>query len=184
MQGAVIKPLTVVDFRELPDGPPYYQLIEGDLFMSPTPSFYHQEIVGNIHLIVGTHLMKQPSGKIIIAPSDVVLNDINVFEPDLYFISNERKSIITEQGVTGAPDLVIEVLSPGTAKYDRGVKRHIYARSGVREMWLVDPVKKEIAVYRFDAAIDKPVAVYSGRQKFSTPLLPKLQIAVTKVFAS
>jgi Uma2 family endonuclease len=182
MRTTAPRPITVHDFRELPEGPPFYQLIEGDLFMSPSPGFTHQQIVLKLARLVGNHLEKHPSGVLSIAPSDVELSDLNAYEPDLYYVSNARRSILTEQGASGAPDLVIEVLSRGTAKYDKGVKRQIYARTGVKELWLVDPDSREISVYRLQEAADKPAGVYGVRQKFTSPLFPRLTIQVSKIF--
>ncbi len=184
MQATAAKPITVNEFRELPDGPPYYQLIEGDLFMSPTPNFFHQTIVLNIALIIRSHLATDPLGTVVISPSDVELSDLNVYVPDLYYVSNDRKHILTKQGASGAPDLVVEVLSPATARYDKGVKRQIYARAGVGELWLVDPDSKTVTVYRFEESADAPVGTYGTRQRFTSPLLPKLTIQVSKIFQS
>jgi Uma2 family endonuclease len=176
------RPLTVRDYRELPEGPPYYQLIEGDLYMAPSPDRFHQDILGNLHFILRSHLEKCPLGSIHIAPSDVQLTDLNIFQPDLYYVSRSRKTVLTDQGVRGAPDLIVEILSPKTAKLDRGVKREIYARSGVEEMWIVDPATKKISVYRFAERIDTPFATYGIRQKFESPLFPGLKIDLARVF--
>jgi len=83
------------------------------------------------------YLRKKRIGKIYLAPFDTFLTELNVYQPDVVFVSNERKSILKEEGVDGAPDFVAEILSPRTAKYDRGAKRDIYARTGVQEMWIV-----------------------------------------------
>jgi len=182
MLNTTARPLTVLDFRELPEGPPYHQLIEGDLYMSPPPNRFHQDIVANLHFMIRSHLESHPLGTVYFAPSDVELSDLNVYEPDLYFVSNERKSILTEQGASGAPDLVVEVLSPRTAKYDKGVKRDVYARTGVEEMWIVDPELKEVQVFRFAESVGTPVATLRGRQALTTPLLPGLKIPLPKVF--
>ncbi|HYT59340.1 MAG TPA: Uma2 family endonuclease, partial [Haliangiales bacterium] len=98
--------MTVHDYRELPEGPPYSQLIEGDLVMSPSPDLFHQDILLSLARIIGNYLETNPLGKVAIAPSDVCLTDLNVYQPDFYFVSNARKSILTEQGAEGAPDLV------------------------------------------------------------------------------
>jgi len=176
------RPLTFRDYRQLPEGPPYYQLIEGDLYMAPSPDRFHQDILGNLHFILRSHLEKRPSGSIHLAPLDVQLTDLNIYQPDLYYVSNSRKAILTDQGARGAPDLIVEILSPKTAKLDRGVKREIYARSGVEEMWIVDPAVKKILVYRFAKGIDIPVGTFGVRQKFESPLLPGLKIDVPRVF--
>jgi len=121
-------------------------------------------------------------GRTAIAPSDVQLDFVNVHQPDVYFISNERLNILTKQGPVGAPDLVVEVLSRSTARLDKGPKLRVYARSGVKELWLVDKEKKEVAVYRFAENISEPVTTVRGRQKLTTPLLPGLKLALAKVF--
>src|ERR1700722_13506557 len=135
------------DYQEMPEGPPYYQVIEGDLIMSPSPNIYHQEILGRIYSLISQFLDKHPLGKVYFAPVDVFLGDINVYQPDILFISNQRRSIITGQGIEGAPDLVVETLSPSTARYDKGSKRKIYARFGVKELWLVGPDERTVQVY-------------------------------------
>ncbi len=174
--------LTAGDFRELSEGPPYYQLIEGDLYMSPSPNRAHQDILLQLALLIGSYLESHPNGTVHIAPSDVELSELNVYQPDLYYVSNERRRILTEQGATGAPDLVVEILSRKTARLDREVKRKIYARTGVAELWLVDPDRKRIEVYNLAESPDRPSDIYSGRRKISSPLLPGLEIPVAKVF--
>ncbi len=150
--------------------------------MAPSPDRLHQDILGNLHFILRSHLEKYPLGSIHIAPSDVQLTDLNIYQPDLYYISRTRRAFLTDQGARGAPDLIVEILSPKTAKLDRGVKREIYARSGVEEMWIVDPTVKKIEVYRFSTTIDIPVGTFGVRQKFAAPLLPGLKIELSRVF--
>jgi len=174
--------LTVKDYRQLPEGPPYYQLIEGDLYMAPSPDRFHQDILGNLYLIIRNYLQKRRLGSVHLAPSDVQLTDLNVFQPDLYYVSKARRSVLTKQGAQGPPDLVVEILSPKTAKLDKGVKREVYARVGVVEMWMVNPTAKQIAVYRFAEEINAPVGTYGIGQKFESRLFPGLKIEVSKVF--
>ena len=152
--------------------------------MAPSPDRLHQDILGNLHYILRSHLEKRPSGSVHLAPSDVQLTDLNIYQPDLYYVSNARRAILNDQGARGAPDLVVEILSPKTAKLDRGVKREIYARSGVEEMWVVDPAAKKISVYRFAEAIDTPLGTYGIKQKFESPLFPGLKIDLLRVFES
>ena len=174
--------LTADDYRDLPEGPPHFQLVEGKLFMTPSPEFYHQSVALNLASLIRHFLRTHPLGKVNIAPSDVQFDFVNVHQPDVYFISNERLNILTKQGPVGAPDLVVEVLSRSTAKLDKGPKLRVYARTGVKELWLVDKEKKEVAVYRFAEAISEPVATVRGRQKLTTPLLPGLKLALAEVF--
>jgi Uma2 family endonuclease len=139
-------------------------------------------VAGNVYFLLRAFLKKRPLGKAVIAPSDVQLDFLNVHQPDVYFISNERLGIIEKQGPVGAPDLVVEVLSKSTSKLDKGPKLRVYARAGVKELWLVDKDKKQVAVYRFERNIKEPVAVLSGKQKLTTPLLPGLPLPLAKVF--
>ena len=181
MLKTVSRPLTIHDYRDLPEGPPHYQLIEGEIEMSPSPNRAHQDILLNLIDAFREHLRKNAVGRIYVAPFDVYLTDLNVYQPDLVFISKARANILTEQGTEGAPDLVIEILSTRTAKFDRGVKRDIYSRTGVLELWLVDPERKQVQVFDFAQSADTPAGTYSKGQKVKSRVLPKLSISVTSI---
>ena len=113
MHAALSAPLTAEDYRLLPEAGPRYQLIEGDLFMAPAPNRYHQDISGYIHFLLRAYLEKHRVGKLYGAPFDVFLDEINVYQPDLVFISKQNFSVLTDAGAVGAPDLVVEILSTG-----------------------------------------------------------------------
>jgi Uma2 family endonuclease len=182
MLKSVPRPLTAHDYRELPAGPPYYQLIEGDLYMSPSPIGFIKRLPPISCAFFFVIWTKKQIGELCFAPLDTFLTDLNVYQPDVVFISNERKSIVKEEGVDGAPDFVVEILSPRTAKYDRGAKRDIYGRTGVQELWIVDPELKTVQVFRFADSPDAPVATYGLKPKFSSPVFPSLSISVADVF--
>ncbi len=135
---------TVKDYKKLPEGSPY-QLIEGELVMSPAPKPIHQIVSGNLFEALRKFL--KDKGILLYAPVDVYLDEENAFQPDLLFISEERKDILKEDGVYGAPDLVVEILSPSTAYYDLRKKKEVYGRTGVKEYWIVDPEMKSVEVY-------------------------------------
>ena len=135
---------TVKDYKKLPEGSPY-QLIEGELVMSPVPKPIHQIVSGNLFEALRKFL--KDKGILLYAPVDVYLDEENAFQPDLLFISEERKDILKEDGVYGAPDLVVEILSPSTAYYDLRKKKEVYERTGVKEYWIVDPEMKSVEVY-------------------------------------
>ena len=179
---ASVYKMTTKEFFDLPEGPPYFQLIDGDLYMSPGPRRYHQRISmllgSELHAFIEDHQL----GELYAAPSDVVLSGHTVVEPDLYFVSRERAHILNDQGTNGAPDLVVEILSPSTAKLDLGVKRVLYAKSGVLEMWVVVPETKTIEVYRFAEKADEPVATLGVQDALSTDILPGLTLAIRDVF--
>jgi Uma2 family endonuclease len=174
--------LNVHDFMDLPEGPPYYELVEGELFMSPPPNLYHQGIVGNIVEILHVYLRKNRIGEVYFAPCGVFLTEINAYQPDAFYIANERLSILAEDGVQGAPDLVIEVLSPSTERHDKGPKKKIYAATGVQELWLVDPRAREVAVFDLQRSVDSPKLTVRATGKFQSPLFPGLTLHGVEIF--
>jgi Uma2 family endonuclease len=182
MQSAALPLINRHDYEQLPEGPPHYQVIEGDLVMSPSPNRSHQIVLGNIFYLLSRYLEKNPVGKIYLAPFDVFLSEINVYQPDLLFISNENEGIVTDHGIEGGPDIAIEILSPGTAKYDRGSKRKIYARTGVKELWLVDPETKRIEVFDLTKDVETPAGTYGSRANFGSPLLPGFKVSTARIF--
>ncbi|MBA3830772.1 MAG: Uma2 family endonuclease [Chthoniobacterales bacterium] len=175
--------LTVEDYRRLPEDDWRYQLIDGEIVMSPSPSFFHQTILLNLSDILSPHVRKRNLGKVRFAPLDFYLDDNNVYQPDILFISRARESIIQEDGLHGAPDFVVEVLSPRTARYDFNAKRSGYARSGVGELWLVYPKATRVDVFHLQENAETPVASYSLGQTFQSPLFPDLDICTDEIFA-
>ena len=185
MQPAIIETdlLTIEDYRATPDGT-RYQLVEGELYtMAPAPNLFHQSVSGNIFLLLSRHLEKKPHlGKVFIAPCDVYLDANNVVQPDVFFVSTARLGLLADDGIHGAPDLVIEVLSPATAQLDKTTKRRVYARTGVQEMWLVDPLLLQIHLYNFARDPKKAVRILEDDETFETALLPGLTVAAAEVF--
>jgi Uma2 family endonuclease len=173
--------ITVHDYMGMPEGPPHYQLIEGDLYMSPSPNWRHQEIALNIAHIIKKYWERHPCGKVFISPLDVILTEINVYQPDVLYFTNERDSILGERCVEGAPDFVVEILSESTARLDT-IKRKIFARTGVTEFWSVQPELKEIAVYDLRKDPDSPKATCRGKDKFGSPLFPGLKFSCAEIF--
>ncbi len=178
------RPLTRHEYALIPFGAPNYQLIEGDLVMAPSPGSFHQNVLLNLATIFRDYLREHPLGKIYVAPLDTYLSDLNVYQPDLLFIRKKNLSIVEEHGIEGAPDLAIEILSKTTSKYDLGIKRAVYARTGVEELWIVDPTKRTVAVYRLADQPETPIATYRAKQKFTSEVLPGLIIDLAAVFAS
>lgn len=144
-------------YDTLPEGT-LAQLIENQLVMTPSPTDSHQEILLEISVTIHNYLKNHTIGKVRIAPYDVHLDDENVFQPDLIFIRTENLSNIQQNGYHGTPDLVLEVLSPGTVRQDKGKKKSVYERHGVSEYWLVDPDTKEAEGYFLkDGEYGKPL---------------------------
>lgn len=172
---------TVEDYRATPEGT-RYQLVEGELLMSPSPNRFHQDIVWNISQILGTYLSKNRIGRAYFAPFDVFLTEHNVFQPDVLFVLSANFDRFRDDGLHGPPDLAIEVLSPSTAQLDKKNKRRVYAQVGVKELWLVDPLLLQIQVYDFSRDIAKPVALIEENETFSSALLPGLVFAAAEIF--
>ncbi len=130
--------LTYADFAALPADGKRYELHEGELFVTAAPRPRHQLVIGNLHLILAHHVRRLGLGEVFLSPIDVILSNITVLEPDLVYVEAARLGQVSERGIEGAPSLVIEVLSPGTASVDRGIKLQLYARHGVGHYWIVD----------------------------------------------
>lgn len=129
------------DYEALPDEP-RCELIYGSLFVSPSPSPLHQTLVALLYEALRAS-SRETGGRVLLSPLDVYLQEHSVVQPDLLYVSRQRRGIVGRR-VEGAPDLLVEVLSPGTARRDRGEKLRLYAESGVREYWIVDPKGRQI----------------------------------------
>jgi len=176
---------TYEDFLNFPDDGKRHEIIDGEHYVTPSPNTKHQVVVGNLYLALGNYLKAHPIGAAFIAPFDVVFSDLNVVEPDLLYISRAHRSVLTEKHVRGEPDLVVEILSPGTRKTDEVTKRKLYERFGVQEYWVVDPDLDAIKVYRRTGDAFVRTAELSAEQSdvLATPLLPEFSVPLVEIFA-
>ena len=124
--------LTYEDYCALPNDGRRYEILEGELFVTPSPSRAHQRLSANLFMILNSHGRDRDLSEVFYAPFDVILEKTSVVVPDLLFVSRDRLGIVTDRGVEGAPDLIVEILSPGTAHRARLDKAQLYARHGVR----------------------------------------------------
>lgn len=154
--------LTYEDYCALPDDGKRYELLEGVLQVTPSPTTRHQRVSRQLEAIVLHHVEAHGLGEVFDAPIDVVLSPSTVVQPDLVFVSRERGHIITEKNIAGAPDLVVEILSSSSAQLDRGVKAQLYARHGVRYYWLVDPDAETLEEYELRGDVYELSAIYKG----------------------
>ena len=174
--------LTVADYMNTPDDV-RCQLIDGELILAPSPTTRHQRISLRLAVELTQHIERTGLGEVWIAPLDVVFPDREVYQPDILFVSNERKGIITEANIQGAPDLVVEILSPSTQRHDRGHKQDVYAERGVREYWIVDPDSSTLEVLSAGSNGWTLTATFSAEDALASPLLPGLSIELGQVFA-
>ncbi|NHM28859.1 Uma2 family endonuclease [Desulfofundulus sp. TPOSR] len=137
---------TYEDYARLPEGAPY-QLIGGKLVMTPSPSTFHQLVLVRLLGHFLNYQAKENRGTVLVSPVDVYFNHEETFQPDIIFISRERTHIIEHNKINGAPDLVVEILSPSTAYYDLRKKYRVYERYGVKEYWIVDPEDETVEIY-------------------------------------
>jgi len=139
---------TYEDYARLPDNGVRYEIIGGELYMSPAPRTKHQIASYELGFAFGLFVKRHKLGRILVAPIDVRLPDLaDPVQPDIVFILKARLHIIKEKSIEGAPDLIVEILSPGTEGYDRRTKFQLYARAGVKEYWMVDPDTCTMEIY-------------------------------------
>ena len=139
--------LTYEDYCQIPEDGNRYEVINGVLYMSPVPIPRHQRISGNLYVLLSLWIKEHKGGKVWAAPIDVVLSDQDIVQPDIIFISSDRLSMVKGKNVQGAPDLVIEIMSPSNRRDDEVVKKTLYESYGVFEYWAVDPVTETIQVF-------------------------------------
>ncbi len=150
--------------------------------MSPAPNRYHQVISRNIEFMLLKYLENRPVGDLYDAPFDVYLSRFDVFQPDIVFVKQEHFDVLTDAGIEGTPDFVVEILSPSNAHLDKKAKLRVYARSGVQELWLVDPETRLVHVYYLQEDSEKPAATYGEAASFESPHFPGLEISGKVIF--
>jgi Uma2 family endonuclease len=173
--------LTYDDFCLLPEDGKRREIIEGELFVTPSPQAPHQRAVTRLTIRLGEFVETHHLGEVFVAPFDVVFSEFDVVEPDLLYISNARAGILTGKNVQGAPDLVVEVLSETTARVDRSIKLKLYGRFGVQEYWLIDPQGPSAEIYRRGEEGLGLVAELSPMDALDSPLLPGFSLPLRKL---
>ncbi len=174
--------LTIADLDSMPEDGNRYELIEGELFVSRADTLVHQRSVGTAMFLFAQYLRENPIGEIIPGPG-VIFSDFSGVIPDLVYLSFELgKEIATGDRLTGAPELIIEVLSPGAEnrRRDEHAKRQLYKKYGVKEYWILDPQQRTVQVFR--TARFKLTATLGVRDVLTTPLLPGFRCHVKEIF--
>ncbi|HEX7736917.1 MAG TPA: Uma2 family endonuclease [Ktedonobacteraceae bacterium] len=169
-------------YAALPDDGHRYEVVQGVLMMSPAPEIAHQRVVQRISRYLDEQIFSTKRGEVLPGPTDVVLSQKKVVQPDLAVLLNQRHERLKKQYVEGAPDLVVEVISPSTATYDRLVKYALYAESGVSEYWLVDPAEQSIEVFVLEVGAYRSLGVFRGEQIERSQFIPNETVAAARFF--
>lgn len=165
------------DLLQLPDDGKRHEIIGGELYTMPSPSPEHQRKVGYVFNRIYTFLEEHPLGEVFVAPIDVIFHIDDVVIPDVVFVSKKRQDVISKRGVEGAPDLVVEVISPSSVKRDLEVKRKLCQREGVIVYIAIDPEDKRVHVWD----VDKSFVLGLG-ETLTASVLPGFELAVDKLF--
>jgi Uma2 family endonuclease len=173
---------TYEQYAALDDGQ-RYEVVNGVLYMTPAPNIAHQDaVLGFAHYLL-TYIQFSGLGKVIVAPCDVELAPKVVVQPDVLVMLNAHKERITKTHVVGAPDIVVEVSSPGTATYDRHHKYDLYAHAGVQEYWLVDPGAQVVEVLSLEDGKYQSLGVFEDQDAVISKIVPAIsEVPVAKFF--
>lgn len=172
---------THADLLAMPDDGKRREIIDGELYVTPSPILPHQRILHRLITAFDKYLETHSIGEVLFAPLDVILSDYDVVEPDLLLVLDEHRAVL-QDWVRGAPDLAVEILSPGTVARDRGVKLKAYARYGIREYWIADPEQKAIEVYRLSGAGYELAKTFGRAETLTSSLLPEFALPVADIF--
>lgn len=179
MAPATSTKLTYEDYCLLPDDGRRHEIIDGEHYVNPSPNTKHQTALGNLFYALMHHAREHRSGRVFAAPYDVVLSDFDVVEPDIIFVSDARKHVITDENIKGAPDLVVEILSPSSRAYDEIVKFKRYDAMGIPEYWIVDPEREKMKIYRRTAS---GYQLVPAADIITTPLIPGFSLPLRDIF--
>ena len=175
---------TYNDYAALPNEGKRYEIVNGVLYMSPSPGWAHQEIVFEIASYLRNYLHKSGSGGVFIAPLDVELAPKDVFQPDVVVLLKANRDKLKDGHIVGAPDLVVEVVSPGSETHDRYRKLAAYARARIPEYWIVDPDSHTVEVLTCEGGEYQPQGVYHGKALLPSQIVPGLAVQVEQFFVS
>ncbi len=173
---------TYDDYAALPDDGHRYEIVNGVLVMAPVPSPEHQDIVLEIASYLRIHIKLTGLGRVFPAPIDVDLGSKNVFQPDVVAVLNAHLDRVAAKKIVGAPDLVVEVVSPGSGVMDRIAKYAVYARAGIPEYWIVKPERKTVEVFVLEDGEYRSLGIFGGQQTLPSRVVPGLPVRVEQFF--
>ena len=174
---------TYADYAALPEDGKHYEIIEGVLYMSPSPNIGHQSASIRFAYYLFAQIEQAGLGRVFTAPCDIELGPGNVVQPDLLVVLKANEAKIEVGKVVGAPDLVIEIASPATAGYDRRQKQDAYAKAGVPEYWIADPASQTIEILVLEQEAYQSKGVFEGQALLQPQIIPELPVKVAQFFA-
>lgn len=174
--------LTFEDWLRYPDDGNLYEILGGELFVAPTPTSQHQRIVRKLLRVLDSYCETGARGEAFCSPLGVKLSPEDIVQPDLMVVLREHSARIEKAAIVGSPDLVVEILSPGTAGRDLGHKRGLYESFGIPEYWIVDPVAETIEVLALAGRAYRHSGLYRSDQALLSPLLGGLEIPLAQIF--
>ena len=175
---------TYDSYAALPDDGKRYEIIDGVLYMAPpSPSGWHQQSVVRLTHYLFEAVELAGIGRLFVAPFDVELLPNTVVQPDVVVLLNKNSEKYVVSRIIGGPDLVIEIISPSTAQHDRLRKYNVYARAGVKEYWIVEPIRYTVEVFTFMEDGYHSLGVFSGGQTLPSEVVPDFSVPVEQFFA-
>lgn len=178
---------TYAEFARLPsEGSTRYEIIDDELYLTPAPGTRHQRIVTDLVVHLGAFVRSHGLGELFVGPFDVLFAEGDYMEPDLVFVRRDRTELLSDRGVEGAPDLLVEVLSPSTEKRDRGIKLARYRHFGVGEYWIIDAEARTVEVWKLSEGATEPVVLGASDPLEWEPLPggPRLTLPLEELFGS
>jgi Uma2 family endonuclease len=174
---------TYNDYTKLPDDGKRYEIVDGVLYMAPSPNEWHQTATGRLFRYLATHIEDSGLGRVYIAPFDVQLAHNSVVQPDVFVVLNANLHKITFSRIIGAPDLVVEVASPGSVGYDRNRKQKAYADASVPEYWIADPWSRTVEVLVLENGAYHSLGVFEGKATLPSQVVQGFTVPVERFFA-
>ena len=176
------KKWTVEDYLQLEEEVKC-EILDGELIMTPAPLISHQRPVGLLYQKLVSHVNRHQSGELLLAPVDVYFDDENVYQPDLVFVAVSRSSIVQEKGIIGAPDFIVEVISPSNSYIDRYSKKAKYEQFGVKEYWIVDPANQTLEIFGLTASGQYELFLFiAAKGKAKSTVLGGLDFDLSDIF--